>query len=647
MNYVFPWLVSSFIFLHLFVFTQEIKQLNFDTFTDEDLSKPEIQKQIYTYADSLANAFKEKDALVYYNKLLPHIKNDSVRARALINRLTCYYYISEYDSALSNINEPIEYYTGIKDWSILSSLYSIKGLSYLKTGILDSSLVYLFKALDIVETNDLLQDRSDVYHNIVSVFRELKEYDKALSYCLKSSAIDLQLGDSVYYPSGLNGIATMYFLMNNYDSALFYYEKALDWYKISKSRFDIASTYDGLGRTYSNLGNPKKAKFYLTEAYKLNMEKGYKRAAAVNLNNLSTIFRKNKQYDSAMYYVKKSLEMNRRTKNILHVRDNLKTIGVYYFEMKDYKNAFAYNVKYQHLNDSILNQNMSDKIAEFRTRFETEKKEKEIALNNLKLASQKSQLERQKTQQKAMLAAIFVIVMVLALILLYRKRIYRIKLLQLKQTNLINIQQTKLQTQKTERQKVANILHDNLAHLIANSQQSISVLIAKTDDVQPKKILAGIEENLEFAHKIAKVASYELSFSFVLDLNLVDQIEQYIARIKHSHSADISFQCSEKINFESINDETKINLFSAFQELLGNAIKYSKARHINISLFNDGAKTVLQVEDNGIGFDYNQVRHGQGLSSMQERAEKLNGNFTIESESGFGSKMKFVVKTNF
>ena len=80
-----------------------------------------------------------------------------------------------------------------------------------------------------------------------------------------------------------------------------------------------------------------------------------------------------------------------------------------------------------------------------------------------------------------------------------------------------------------------------------------------------------------------------------------------------------------------------------FQEMLGNAIKYSKAQHISISLFIGDGQTVLQVEDDGIGFDYNEERHGQGFPNMAERAAKLKGEFSYESEKGFGTKLKFVV----
>ena len=144
-------------------------------------------------------------------------------------------------------------------------------------------------------------------------------------------------------------------------------------------------------------------------------------------------------------------------------------------------------------------------------------------------------------------------------------------------------------------------------------------------------------------NKLAKIASYELEFSFALENNLVHEFEKYIRRIQHSYSAKINFQHSEKSQFEDLHEEIKINIFSVFQEMLGNAIKYSKAHHISILLFNDDKNTVLQVEDDGIGFNYDEERHGQGFPNMMERAAKLNGTFTYESEKGFGTKLKFVV----
>ena len=171
----------------------------------------------------------------------------------------------------------------------------------------------------------------------------------------------------------------------------------------------------------------------------------------------------------------------------------------------------------------------------------------------------------------------------------------------------------------------------------------VKKLITKTTDPKPKQTLIQIEENLDFMNKLAKVASYELAFAFVLEANLVDQIQKYIQRVQHSHTPKISFHHSDKTEFEILPDEVKINVFSVFQEMLGNAIKYAKARHIGISLIWDDGKTALQVDDDGIGFDYDEERHGQGFPNMKERAAKLDGVFSYESEIGFGTKLTFVV----
>jgi signal transduction histidine kinase len=283
--------------------------------------------------------------------------------------------------------------------------------------------------------------------------------------------------------------------------------------------------------------------------------------------------------------------------------------------------------------DSILNEDniRAQTIAkeEYKRKIQLFEKEKEII--------------NEKQQKYFAIVIGIIIVLGLVFLIFYRRKLQKSKLLYVEQQNQIKIREAGLKIQQAERKRVANILHDNLAHVILNSQTRVKKIISKIEDKEINQKLVQLEENLEFMNKLAKVASYELEFSFVLDKNLVDQFAGYIARVEHSHSPNIVFNYSDKTQFDSLTDKVRINLFSVFQEMLGNAIKYAKAKTITINLFKDGEKTTLQVDDDGTGFNYEEVRHGQGFVNMKERAEKLNGKFSFESEIRFGTKLKFEV----
>lgn len=89
-------------------------------------------------------------------------------------------------------------------------------------------------------------------------------------------------------------------------------------------------------------------------------------------------------------------------------------------------------------------------------------------------------------------------------------------------------------------------------------------------------------------------------------------------------------------------------LFQIAQEALNNALKHAMATKVIVRLnFLNAAQTVLQIEDNGRGFDPEAAADsgGMGLSNMRERAESLEGELTIHSELGQGSLVEARLKS--
>ncbi len=87
------------------------------------------------------------------------------------------------------------------------------------------------------------------------------------------------------------------------------------------------------------------------------------------------------------------------------------------------------------------------------------------------------------------------------------------------------------------------------------------------------------------------------------------------------------------------------------QEALNNIAKHSKADLIALTLRKSVDRIELIIQDNGHGFDVTEtlsvesIKRGFGLTSMRERAEILNGSFSIESVAGKGTTIKASWKT--
>ena len=83
----------------------------------------------------------------------------------------------------------------------------------------------------------------------------------------------------------------------------------------------------------------------------------------------------------------------------------------------------------------------------------------------------------------------------------------------------------------------------------------------------------------------------------------------------------------------------KLNIFRIIQEALHNIMKHSKAKNVEVSVKDEGKKTVIRVIDDGVGFVNNTEDKGKGLglNSMQYRANQIGAAFVIKQNKPNGT----------
>ena len=109
--------------------------------------------------------------------------------------------------------------------------------------------------------------------------------------------------------------------------------------------------------------------------------------------------------------------------------------------------------------------------------------------------------------------------------------------------------------------------------------------------------------------------------------------------IDTASAADIQmdFRAQEFDEAFKIDVDTRRRIYLIFKEAVNNAVKYSKGSKIKIRLSRNLGVLTLSVKDDGIGFDGNGNREGNGLKNMRMRAEKIGGKLKIESFAGKGT----------
>jgi serine phosphatase RsbU (regulator of sigma subunit)/TPR repeat protein len=282
------------------------------------------------------------------------------------------------------------------------------------------SIKYAETAMNISEACGDQRNVANSLLNIGNGHYNLAEFKVALSYYLRSLHIQEGLKNKKGMLTAAGSIGNVFLDMRQPDQALKYFKQSLALGRELNNKRGIASSLISIGTVYSEKNDYKNALDYCLEALKIFQEIGYKEAAATCMNNIADNYNSLKDYPKAMVYVTKAYETYREIGNVYGMSLALNNLGNFYQStgypekaieyytrgleqakqigagdrivtaykglsdsykaMGRYKEALDANEKFQKINDSIFNIDNSKQIAEMQTRFETEKKAKEIDL---------------------------------------------------------------------------------------------------------------------------------------------------------------------------------------------------------------------------------------------------------------------------
>lgn len=201
-----------------------------------------------------------------------------------------------------------------------------------------------------------------------------------------------------------------------------------------------------------------------------------------------------------------------------------------------------------------------------------------------------------------------------------------------------------------ERERIGMDLHDGIIQSIYAVGLTLehARLLVKTD---PGGMTLRIEQAIsDLNHTIRDIRTY------ILDLrprqlhneNLMEGIRRLVQEFRVNTLLAVNLQGSDD-DLAEIPDNQALALFHICQEALANIAKHARARSINVTVWKAGDRYLLEVSDDGQGFDIDNVRLtiGHGLANIQTRARNAGGDVEFSSEPGAGTTiMAWVPATN-
>ncbi len=332
----------------------------------------------------------------------------------------CYSYEGKFFTALKYAKETLRMYQELGDKENTLKMIVHIGNIYLRIGNKDDALKHYLDAVRIGEKEKMAEQTAWAYQSIGRLYRQQNKHEKALEYFDQS----FKLFENKYRIAVLLiDMAKSYNALGSFEQALEHLDKAL------KIRLEIDNSgRNGPADIFLNMGDVffkerdyEKALEYYNKALELATRFKEYHTAAFGYKNIGSLYFLKSDWHKALENFFKSLEIAKRSGENPLILENYQSIANAYSRLGRYKKALDYFRSYAALKDKIYNETSADNVAEMQTRYETERKEKEIEILKKNNRIQELVLNRQKlTRNVSIIISILLLIIFLQFIRRYR-----------------------------------------------------------------------------------------------------------------------------------------------------------------------------------------------------------------------------------
>ncbi len=547
---------------------------------------------------------------------------------ALYNLAAAYSRMDTLNLTIKYCKEALNIASQIGDSMLIARANFELGTNLSEKGQYENALKYLLQSLQIVEKKyddgdslNTIHPLAFIANNVGILYNRIGNKEKALQYYQLSLSIKTRLGDSAGIANMLNNIGLIYAENSAFKKADEYYSKSI---AILRKLNDSTSLAETIFNKWELAIKRKQFQKALAFYDSVKMFKPYfnGRTLTMMFANIADLFLKLNKPQKAYPNIKKSLEMAKETNMLDLVTKSYRLFSEYYAQLSDYRQAYNYQQKFVKLNDSLINTALTSRLAEMQTRYETEKKEKQIAILKKDKQLKEAELEKQKSVKFIFLAS-FILVIIIAVLLISRmKAKQRHKQAELERRNLEN-EQKLLRSQMNP-------------HFIFNSLNSIQGFISSNDSFKAMGFLS------KFGHLIRRILENSRE-SFITLENEMETLRLYIEmeKLRYKDVFDYELLVDDSLDVENTFIPPLI-----IQPFVENAIVHGlspkkKNGKLKIEFFKDDSRLIVKVVDNGIGRKISLTK----ASSPDNAYKSLGIKLTQERLTILGIKTK--VATSF
>jgi two-component sensor histidine kinase len=520
----------------------------------------------------------------------------------------------------------------------------------LEAGHLQAALNYALDAVRLTESAPPGFRDGIAYASAGNAYLLLKNFPKSLEYYRKAfNTFALSPSEqSTPNHNFMRGMVLAYLDMGRPADALAFLDTA-DKKLPARNDLDRSILDDSKADCYAALKRYELAEYYYQQALKGYVKRPLRKYSTYI--NLSKVYFSSGQYQKAMTCLSELLADSNRSRTYYMTRREAHLL-LYRIDtaVGNFRDASAHLLRYEQIKDSAFNDSVSRQMQEMTAKYETERKDRNIAELNGQAKVREAELARSRTLRNTFISVSLLLVLVV--VLLYSR--YRIRQRSNRMLKEMNDRQYQLLVEK-------EWLMREVHHRVKNNLQLvISLMNMQASSLKDELALSAFEEIRSRIHAISLIHQrlYRAQAE-VTSINMREYIAEIVSFLQNGLSP------GERIGFRLDVDALDLDVSQCvpvgliLNEAVTNAIKYAfpesnehpaNTPTIEVELKQTGQESVrLVVADNGIGLppDFEPGKaDSMGMQLIRNLSLQLNGLFFLERRPGLAIAVVFPTVSN-
>lgn len=506
--------------------------------------------------------------------------------KVMVNIGNVYHYKQLFNTAMEYYVEALPWFEKEGNKNNLASLYDIMQVLYQRTGHPEQGIAYGEKALELLNDDPDEVTRGYVLLNLAPLYSSCfpRKWDKHLASLQEALRIAETNNLSNLKASVLNNLGNYHIQHYDYQTAEAYAREALKLHSSVHNLSGYLISNRALAYCDLSKGDYAKAEARLREGL-------------LKLKEQERPTEEGKYYEALADLVLLKEGDYMKSQQLMFVADSLKNL--------------------------VVNEQIRRANEELKIKYETEKKEHQIAALH----------ERERSALLiGLIGGIALLAGLLAMLFLWlwskqKRRKAELQLQQAEQEKQLVATRSILEGEMQERSRLARDLHDGLGSILSAAKINMSELksgaVMEYADVKSiNRIMELLDESMRELRRVAHHLMPESLSRYGLKVALSD----FCHAVKIIEFAWFGAE-------ERLESQLEVVVYRIVHELVNNALKYAEASRILVNVVQDRERISITVEDNGIGFDIHAVTLGTGLHNIRERVAALEGNIDVSSGS--------------